>query len=494
MANAPFGQFPGDFESLARQYWNTWNELLGRGSSFDAWGLAGGMPPGLGGMDPGTYDWYQRMQRLAADFSGGGSAPDIARAWREMLGVQGNDAFGGLLRQMHGGLAGGAWLEQIRPLLDMLLKPLRQQSAEWLQRPAFGPAREHQERLQALALAWQEWEQRNEAFNAVLAQAIEAAHARFERMLGEHDAPGKRLESARALFDLWIDAAEEAWAEIALSDEYRHVYAEMTNALMRLRLGLQREVEQFGALLGMPGRSELDALHCKVADLERALHAARRGKPVQAARTAPTPRAPRASTAAAVAPAREPVVEEAVVAAAAPRKSARKPVRSAARKRAEAKRAPTRKPTPATAKKGGKVVPRPTAVRSVATAAAVKATKAKRPPAGTKKPAVADTPPRAAAAKPEKKAASRVVAAKPASERVQPVPAAATRKPAAATVPVERKPGVRNGTRVAKTASPRTPATAKVVSMKDWVSRNLADGKEPAGKGKSGSRRGGRDR
>jgi hypothetical protein len=57
MANAPFGQFPGDFESLARQYWNTWNELLGRGSSFDAWGLAGGIPPGLGGMDTGTNHW-----------------------------------------------------------------------------------------------------------------------------------------------------------------------------------------------------------------------------------------------------------------------------------------------------------------------------------------------------------------------------------------------------------------------------------------------------
>ena len=155
MANAPFGQFPGDFDSLARQYWNTWNELLGRGGMPDAWGLAGAMPPGLGamGMGTGTYDWYQRMQRLAADFSGGGSAADVAGAWREMMGGQAADPFAGMLRSMHGGLAGGDWLEQMRPLLDMLLKPLRQQGAEWLQRPAFGPAREHQERLQALALA-----------------------------------------------------------------------------------------------------------------------------------------------------------------------------------------------------------------------------------------------------------------------------------------------------------------------------------------------------
>ncbi|MBO9717081.1 MAG: hypothetical protein J7507_09790 [Pseudoxanthomonas sp.] len=498
MANAPFGQFPGDFESLARQYWNTWNELLGRGSSFDAWGLAGGMPPGLGGMDPGTYDWYQRMQRLAADFSGGGRAPDIARAWREMLDVQGTDAFGGLLRSMHGGLAGGAWLEQIRPLLDMLLRPLREQSAEWLQRPAFGPAREHQERLQALALAWQEWEQRNEAFNAVLAQAVESAHARFEKLLGQHDAPGKRLESARALFDLWIDAAEEAWAEIALSDEYRHVYAEMTNALMRLRLGLQREVEQFGTLLGLPGRSELDALHRKVADLERSLHAARRGKPVQAARTAPPPRARRA--AAAVEPVADPVVEKAA-AAVAPSKSTRKPARSPARKKAVAKRPSLRKPMPANTKKADRkadrATSRPAAVRSVAATTAVKAVEAKRASAGAKQAqaTTADATPRVSMATPEKKAAkaaARVAAAKPAAAGVQSTTATASRKPAA-VAPVERKAGVRNGTRAARTASTRAPATAKVVSMKDWVSRNLGE-KEPAGKGKSGGRRGGRDR
>ena len=76
--------------------------------------------------------------------------------------------------------------------------------------------------MQALALAWQEWEQRNEEFGALLLQAGQDAFVRFERLLEQHDAPGKRLESARALFDLWIDAAEEAWAEIALSEQYRH--------------------------------------------------------------------------------------------------------------------------------------------------------------------------------------------------------------------------------------------------------------------------------
>lgn len=543
MANAPFAQFPGDFESLARQYWNTWNELLGRGGGMpDAWNLGGGLPPGLGGlglgglgmgsMGTGTYDWYQRMQRLAADFSGGGSASDIAAAWRQMLGGQGADPFAGMLHSMHGGLAGGDWLEQMRPLLDMLLKPLRQQSAEWLQRPAFGPAREHQERLQALALAWQQWEQSNEAFTAQLAQAGQSAFTRFEQLLEQHDAPGKRLESARALFDLWIDAAEDAWAEVALSTEYRHAYADMTNALMRLRMRLQHEVEQFGALLGLPGRSELDALHRKVAELDRALHAARKANAAPRATQATQGRAP-AEAAAQVAPKRavKPVAKPVAKA-------------SAPKKKAPARRSPTRAQTPpvqaevaapvsaqpvqtAKATKPVKATKAAEAVKAVRTnttkpkataakptvnkqpkAAATRTPVAAKPTATTRRtPAAAKRKPspsatrtaRAAkpAAAPRKNATSRAVAAtapKPATavSRRAPVKAAAKQAPQASTSTARKARVAKVGTARKATASAAPAAAGKVVSMKDWVSRNLATA--PAGDAPGGGKRKGRSR
>jgi len=543
MANAPFAQFPGDFESLARQYWNTWNELLGRGGGMpDPWSLGGGLPPGLGAMGmgsmgPGTYDWYQRMQRLAADFSGGGSPSDITHAWRQMLGGQSADPFAGMLHSMHGGLAGGDWLEQMRPLLDMLLKPLRQQSAEWLQRPAFGPAREHQERLQALALAWQQWEQSNEAFTAQLAQAGQSAFSRFEQLLGQHDAPGKRLESARALFDLWIDAAEDAWAEVALSTEYRHAYAEMTNALMRLRLRLQHEVEQFGALLGLPGRSELDALHRKVADLDRALHAARKANASPRATPATERRAP-VEAAAPSAPSRaakpaarrtaKPVAKK----AAAPKKKAparRSPTRvqaarveadvvapvsarqataakaataiKAATKPAKAAKAakPTSKATkakPATKKAGKATATRtPVTAKPAVTTQRKPAASARKPTSATKVAARPATP----ATAPRKNETARPVAAaarKPVAtvSRRAPVKAAAKRAPQASTSTARKARVAKSGSvrKAQASAAPAAPATAtKVVSMKDWVSRNLA---APAGSDAGGGKRKGRSR
>ena len=56
-----------------------------------------------------------------------------------------------------------------------------------------------------------------------------------------------------------------------MSPEFREVYGALVNAQMRLRQGVQREVEQACAQLGMPTRSEVDAAHRKIAELERAL-------------------------------------------------------------------------------------------------------------------------------------------------------------------------------------------------------------------------------
>ena len=460
--------FPGEFDALARQYWNTWNEMLGQPGGFQGWappgglpggmnnpfaaagignnpfannpfaaslagmgGVGGGLPPGMVGFDPAAFEWYQQMQRLAADFSSGSArAAEVAAAWREMIGQERSHSFARLLRSMHGGLAGGNWLEQVRPMLEALFKPLREQGAKWLQRPAFGPMREHQERLQALALAWQEWEQRNDEFNDLLGRVGQDALARFEVMLQECDEPGKRLESARALFDLWIEAAEEAWAELAFTDEYRKAYGEMTNAMMRVRLGLQGEVERMSALLGMPGRTEVDALARKVAELERAQYQARRAASQAAA-------AGKATSA--------PATRKPVVAADA---AAEARVAPAARAAAPARAATVAKPAKAAkvAKAGKRKVagkprkqPRPAEVR----VAAAQATTGKTV--------------RKAAAKP-------VAAARKSASR-----------PAAAAAPAAKAPARR--------------APAQVVSMKDWVNRNLPGIEPPVAperRGKSG--------
>src|SRR5690606_22221281 len=104
---------------------------------------------------------------------------------------------------------------------------------------------------------------------ALMMKASQEAYAIFESRLAGHEEPGRQVQSARALFDVWIDAAEEAYARVALSSEFRDAYGRMVNAQMRLRGCVQRAVEDACAQVGMPTRSELDGAHRKLAQLER---------------------------------------------------------------------------------------------------------------------------------------------------------------------------------------------------------------------------------
>src|SRR5690606_26795899 len=143
---------------------------------------------------------------------------------------------------------------------------VRNEGMSWLRIPAFGAGREHQERLQALARALVEYDEATSAYNALLLKATEHAFVRFEDKLAERAAPGKQIESTRALFDLWIDAAEEAYAQIALSPEFRTAYGRLVDAQMRVRAGVHAQVEQACVSLGMPTRAEVDSAHRKIVE------------------------------------------------------------------------------------------------------------------------------------------------------------------------------------------------------------------------------------
>ncbi|MDQ3206300.1 MAG: class III poly(R)-hydroxyalkanoic acid synthase subunit PhaE, partial [Pseudomonadota bacterium] len=289
MANQGFGG--GDFESLARQYWNTWGETMRQAATagqpaaqpaVPGWNEAaswwsqlarGGQPAAddaVQRFNTQAQGWFGQMQQLAAQFAGrNASASDVAGEWRRMLGGAGGNPFAEMFGAMPGRGQHGPeqWVQQAAPYLEMLQRP----GGQWLDAPAFGFAREHQERLQALAKAQMDYQQRSQAYQALMGEAGQAAFGHFERKLAERGTPGRELQSGRALFDLWIDAAEEAYAEIALSPRFREVYGEYVNAQMRLRGAVQKEVEQACGALGIPTRTEIDSTHRKVVQLEREL-------------------------------------------------------------------------------------------------------------------------------------------------------------------------------------------------------------------------------
>lgn len=309
-----------DFDRLARQYWSQWGEMMrgaaaqpaqsqvpGWEGAIDWWsklargggGQAGAADDAINRFNSQASGWLGRMQQVASRFAGrDASAADIVDAWKQSLGDSAGNPFAQVMGDMGGRGQHGVedWMRQAMPFLQGLQRQWQVDGANWSEMPAFGFAREHQERLQRLAQAQRDAQQHSQAFHALMAQAGQDAFKRFERKLAECGQAGEPLDSARALLDRWVDAAEEAYADIALSPGFRDAYAAMVNAQMTLRGRVQGEIEQVGELLGVPTRTEVDAAHRKIVQLERevrrlrdTLHDAGVGSPAREATPAPRP-------------------------------------------------------------------------------------------------------------------------------------------------------------------------------------------------------------
>jgi len=214
-------------------------------------------------------DWLSTMQQVAIRFAGQDSNPgDIARAWREAVQAQGQGEQ--MLRWMLEAARGSQVLNDM-PWLRELSHAVQSgfMGNQWLNTPTFGPAREHQARWQSLLKLQKQYQSSAEAYTDTIRKVIEDAYKRFEEKLAAHQDPGEQLSSARALFDLWVDAAEEAYEQMALSEQFRDIYGTLANAQMRLRAATQQEIERACELMGIPLRSEMDTAHRRITELER---------------------------------------------------------------------------------------------------------------------------------------------------------------------------------------------------------------------------------
>ncbi|GAB2570625.1 pha synthase subunit protein [Dyella jejuensis] len=136
---------------------------------------------------------------------------------------------------------------------------------------ALGITREQQLDQQALLAAINEYMQIHARYQALLQQVNKQGIARLQDSLAEHAQPGKQLDSMKALYDLWVDAMEDAYSEMALTDEFRDVFGELVNAQMQVRKLQQQQTEQLCRELGIPTRSEVDSLGQRVQQLRREL-------------------------------------------------------------------------------------------------------------------------------------------------------------------------------------------------------------------------------
>jgi class III poly(R)-hydroxyalkanoic acid synthase PhaE subunit len=295
------------WEALNQQYWKAWTEQAAQGAQAAAGAMPGAMPGAIpGGAKMPWHEGLEQWSRLFAPPAGtqnevvermlagarqfaqfaqaaqqpsGGTIPGATpQAWSEAF-TRGLGAFGGLsaaqnpmleaMRSIAG--EGAMGFEQLAAQTQQMAGPFKHEMTAMLALPTFGYTREQQERTQAIAAAgvgYQEW---NARYNALMLKASVRAVEIMESKLAERSEPGREITSMRGLYDLWVDAAEEGYAEVALSPEFRHVYGELVNAQMRMRKLFNAEVERNTQSLGIPTRTELDSVHKRLAEVRRQL-------------------------------------------------------------------------------------------------------------------------------------------------------------------------------------------------------------------------------
>jgi polyhydroxyalkanoate synthesis regulator phasin len=254
------GDFLKDWQALARESWDAWlrqaQAQSASGTSFGApaaasddlfarsmagaksyleW-LQSGVT-GAAGAVPSS-DWVQQLQRMFAGAVPGGAGQPFAHPFAGF--PPGNFDF---------------------PPRPAGIEPVA----------AFGHTREQQLQQQALAAAMLEYLDTSARYQALIQRANADGVARLQDRLARQAETGQPVESLKALYDQWVDAAEDAYADAALSDEFREVFGAMSNAQTRLRQLQQQQTEQCCRELGMPTRSEVASLGQRLQEVRREL-------------------------------------------------------------------------------------------------------------------------------------------------------------------------------------------------------------------------------
>jgi class III poly(R)-hydroxyalkanoic acid synthase PhaE subunit len=144
--------------------------------------------------------------------------------------------------------------------------------------PAFGPSREHQQRWQRTAEAWQRIDDARRRLQRLWSDALSEAATAFASRLGPPHAAPLSAEAVRKLYDLWIECAEEAYARAAHGDAFCEALSEFVNASSQWRREVQASIEHSAKMLDLPTRSEINTLTRRLRSVEEQLRAASKAR------------------------------------------------------------------------------------------------------------------------------------------------------------------------------------------------------------------------
>lgn len=205
------------------------------------------LPTGLPGSEHVLGMWnfpLEQWKRVAGMMSGGMNLP----------GANWANLYGGQMPSMPNMFSMDDMQKQMEKMLNM---------------PGVGYTREWQGRMQTLASLGMEhqkaFQEYNKSFSKVGVAAVNSFQSRIVALSGS----GEGITSVRQIYDLWIDCAEDAYADLITTDEYAEINARMVNTMMAWKQQGRSMMDDVMGMLNLPTRRELESVHKRLRDLKR---------------------------------------------------------------------------------------------------------------------------------------------------------------------------------------------------------------------------------
>ncbi len=322
-----------DWLRLQEEYWDAWRELSGLGGAksahaeetppwnqaLDRWwkSVSSATPPPVTHFYSHLVDQGKAFFHLAETWrkaaSGPGGAADGLQEWRNLLDqsleniksslssgqMNGEKALGELMAfwelpmdtwertaSLMSGTPGDLF-EPLKLLSADRAGGVREQFSKFLSVPGLGYTREHQEQHQTLTRLVFDYQYAKEEYAAQFVKIAAGTVERFQRKTAQLMDKGEPIKTLQELYDQWVDAAEEAYAEQVFSEEYSQVSGRLVNTLMAVKKQGQAMVDETLGMLNMPTQQEVNTLQERLQELRRELRAMR--AELQSTRTARAP-------------------------------------------------------------------------------------------------------------------------------------------------------------------------------------------------------------
>ena len=149
--------------------------------------------------------------------------------------------------------------------------------------PALGYSREYQEIARRMLDLTVQFQRRWGEFAQQGVDIGQSALQAIQRSSSDQTMEG----SPAAIYDAWIDSAEEAYARAAHSEPFARLLADICNTLSAFKMERGKMLEAFARHLDWPSRAEVDSLHRQVRNLTAAAAKTAAAKPVAPNTTKP---------------------------------------------------------------------------------------------------------------------------------------------------------------------------------------------------------------